>query len=187
MARSSVHAKYPTFSDTMGLLLSEEARTYEETCLFLRGGSGRLRGGRLGQGIDHLARLGIAQLLAGFLLNGLGVGFERLDVVLELLVLQLQVLDLLLKALMLSAFLLIDHHPIGAKDHMEGDHAGQRKHHGGGDAPPPFVEADRDLPEELVHYAFSTQSFAAALNLSRSLSDVASEYTLTTGSVPESR
>ena len=62
------------------------------------------------QKVDHLTRLGVAQLLASFLLNRLRIALQRLDLRIQPLVFLIHALQFLLQSLVLR-FLLPIRHP----------------------------------------------------------------------------
>src|SRR5579884_3233700 len=72
-----------------------------------------------GWDVDHFSRTGIVQLLAGFLLNGFGIGFQPLDLILIGLALLLEVGYFFLQCFDLGTLLLVHDHPIRAEDNVE--------------------------------------------------------------------
>src|SRR5262245_49741352 len=73
---------------------------------------------RGGQRIDHLARAGIAKLLARLFLYGLGIGFQGFDLLLAACIILLQRLDLAIKLLRFRSLLVKGEESISAKDCM---------------------------------------------------------------------
>jgi hypothetical protein len=87
--------------------------------------------GRLGlrtrrKGVDDLARLGVMELLARFVLDGTGAGFEPIDMVAQVSVLLLEVLDFFLELLFLGALLRPSGETVAAIDDAPGEGQGQR-------------------------------------------------------------
>src|ERR1051326_6646790 len=85
--------------------------------------------------VHVFSRLGVAELLARFLLNGCLIALESLNLLCIALILPLHLIDLLAKRLVLSAFLLVNHHAIGAKHHVHEQRYRQQCHRHGGDPP----------------------------------------------------
>src|ERR1700733_15025807 len=76
------------------------------------GRDGCVRGCRGRHCVDHLARTGVVQFLAGLVLDCIGVVLKPIDVPLEQLVFSLQVMELAIQRSRILAFLLVHSEPI---------------------------------------------------------------------------
>jgi len=101
--------------------------TREKDASALPAGGGRLRRLlRIGrQRVDHLAGLGLVEFLPGFVLYGVGVRLEAVDVLAEMRVLLLKVPDLLLELLFLAALLIPGGEAMAAIDDAPGKGQGE--------------------------------------------------------------
>ena len=88
------------------------------------------------QGVDHFAGLGVVQLLARLVLDGVRIGLEPLDVIAQSRIFLLQILNLLLQLLVLDALLLPDRQPVLAVHHVPTEQQRQRHGHHGSRRPP---------------------------------------------------
>src|SRR5690349_9099846 len=77
------------------------------------------------KGVDHLARPGIAQLLAGFTLNRPGVCLEGFDLLRNARVLRLKIDDLLLQLSGFVTLVEIADHAILSEGNMKAEHQAQ--------------------------------------------------------------
>ena len=83
----------------------------------------RLRGGR--ERVDDLAGARVAKLFARFPLDGLRIGFQALNILLQPLVLALQRLNLRVECAAFRLLLVIGEHAVRPEDEMPGEHTGQ--------------------------------------------------------------
>src|SRR5271157_4345986 len=79
------------------------------------GAAGGWPRGRIGSNVNNFSTASVVKLLAGFLLDGGGIGFERSDLVDVLAVFLLQAFDLTLERLQFGVLLAIDHHAVGSE------------------------------------------------------------------------
>src|ERR1039458_3207033 len=79
------------------------------------GAAGGWLRGRIGSDVNNFSTASVVKLLAGFLLDGGRIGFERSDLVDVLTVFLLQAFDLTLERLHLGVFLAIDDHAVGSE------------------------------------------------------------------------
>lgn len=68
------------------------------------------------------------KLLAGFLLDPLGIGLKLVHLFVVFRVFFLQAIDVFLQSLVLGAFRAIDDHPVGAKGHVHKKPDGEQGH-----------------------------------------------------------
>src|SRR4029077_18785987 len=93
-----------------------------------------------GVNIDPLAWASVAQLLASFLLDGLGIGLQRFDLPAVVVVLLLQSINLFLQVLIFGALLPVNHHAVGAKHNMKKQPARGARHSGSRKPPPSAIQ-----------------------------------------------
>ena len=94
--------------------------------------------GLVRQRINDFARLGVVELLARLMLDGIRIGLEMVDAVVQARVVLLQLLDLLAEFVVLSALLLPEGQAMPPVDNMPGQQQGQSHcGHGAGGAPAP--------------------------------------------------
>ena len=117
--------------------------------LFLGGVGGRYlnRRGR-GRDINHFSGAGVVQLLAGFFLDGLGIGLEGFDLGSVAVVFLLQLVDFVAETLVLSPLLQVDHHAVGAEHYVEEEPDGNDGDCQGGQATPGYIPG---LPVDWPH------------------------------------
>ena len=83
-----------------------------------------LRIGR--EGVDHFAGLGVMELLAGFVLNSVGVAFKPVHMLPQVRVLLLQFIDLMRELLLLGALPIPGRKAVSAVDYAPGEGERQR-------------------------------------------------------------
>jgi len=157
------------------------------------------------------------ELFAGFFLDSFGISLQLIDLLGVPIVFFLQLADLLLQILILGTFGPINHHPIGAEHDVHKQPYREHRHRSGGQPPAypvyPFDNrlrlgasscgprfsligalGERTQPRfrrrknpDLRELYSKIHCFAAAFRSCKPCWLGASEYTLTTGSVPESR